>query len=101
METSLHCSKLPLIRSLREQLRRHGEAERFRRLEIDVQFEFDGLNDENLNWFRAFQDSIGHVGDALTEIPLVDPTALRTAFGPSVPLASSSTGISIIQSLRL
>jgi hypothetical protein len=28
----------------REQIRRHGEAERFRRLEIDVQFEFRGLN---------------------------------------------------------
>ena len=43
----------------REQLRRHGEAECFRRLDIDGQFEFGRLEDGNVAWFRAFQNLKG------------------------------------------
>src|SRR4029453_9020249 len=41
-----------------EQRRRHGEAKRFRGLEVDYQLELDGGLDGKLTWFRALEDAI-------------------------------------------
>jgi hypothetical protein len=56
-----------------EQLRWYCNAERFRRLEIDGQFEFGRLNDGNVAWLRAPQNLVGDVGGTEPVLRLIGP----------------------------
>ena len=63
-----------------EQRRRHGEAERLRRLEVDDQFKLGGLHRE-VGWLFALEDAVDVLGRAAIRVDVIRPIGNQAASG--------------------
>src|SRR5215510_15706843 len=65
--TLILATPLSMVREDKE-VRGKGEAKRFRRLEVDDQFEVHGLLDRQIGGLGAFQDAVHVVGAPLERL---------------------------------